>query len=91
MLHLNSPILPVTFVNQLGLSTGIFNMITDCNSKLRLSSMRLFAHRCQELQSHPAFMSEMDESRPMSAAMEGLQALKYESESADGLYVLYFC
>lgn len=29
-------------------------------------------------------MKEFDPSQPMSEAMEGLQALKYESESAEG-------
>ena len=39
---------------------------------------------CQELNEHPAFMSQFDASQPMSAAMEGLQALKYESDSQQG-------
>lgn len=36
-----------------------------------------------ELKQHPAFMTDYDETQPMSAAMEGLQALKYESDSTD--------
>jgi tetratricopeptide (TPR) repeat protein len=36
-----------------------------------------------ELKQHPAFMTEFDETQPMSPAMEALQVLKYQSESTD--------
>jgi hypothetical protein len=39
----------------------------------------------QELKKHPAFMTDYDETKPMSPALEGLQALKYQSDSNDGM------
>lgn len=35
-------------------------------------------------------MTEFDETKPLSAAMEGLQALKYESDSNDGRNIIPF-
>lgn len=35
----------------------------------------------EELKNHPAFMKEVDWSKPLSPEMEGLMALKYESEN----------
>jgi hypothetical protein len=43
---------------------------------------------CQELKKHPAFMTEYDASKPMSPALEGLQALMYQSDSNDGRMAL---
>ena len=40
----------------------------------------------QELKYHPAFMTEFDPSQEMSPEMEGLQQLKYESDSAYSEY-----
>jgi len=37
---------------------------------------------------HPAFMTHYDETQPMSPALEGLQALMYESENNDGMILL---
>ncbi|ESN92960.1 hypothetical protein HELRODRAFT_189633 [Helobdella robusta] len=41
----------------------------------------------EEMKQHPAFMTEFDESKPMSPAMEALQVLKYESQSCDASVV----
>ena len=38
----------------------------------------------QELQNHPAFMKEFDVTKPMSPALEGLMALKYDTDDAIG-------
>jgi len=37
----------------------------------------------EELKQHPAFMTEIDATKPLHPALEGLQALKYESDSND--------
>lgn len=37
----------------------------------------------EELKQHPAFMTEIDYSKPLSPMVEGLQALKYDSEQSD--------
>ena len=44
----------------------------------------IIKYHLQELKQHPVFMTEFDETKPMSEAMEGLQALKYESNDNDG-------
>lgn len=36
-----------------------------------------------ELKQHPAFMTEYDSTKPLPAALEGLQAVKYESDNCD--------
>jgi hypothetical protein len=38
----------------------------------------------EELLNHPAFMKEIDWSKPLSEEMEGLMQLKYESEDPVG-------
>jgi len=37
----------------------------------------------EELKQHPAFMTDYDLTKPLPAALEGLQAMKYPSESCD--------
>jgi len=37
----------------------------------------------EELQQHPAFMKDYDSTKPLPEALEGLQALKYQSDSCD--------
>ena len=37
----------------------------------------------EELKQHPAFMSECDLTKPLPEALEGLQAVKYQSDSCD--------
>ena len=39
----------------------------------------------QELKTHPAFMDEIDPSQPLSAATEGMMAMKYESDDLVGV------
>lgn len=41
----------------------------------------------QELKKHPAFMTEFDPSQEMSPELEGLQQLKYESDSKECMYL----
>ena len=42
----------------------------------------------KEMKQHPAFMTEFDESKPLTPALEALQILKYESPSNDGGFFL---
>ena len=42
----------------------------------------------QELNQHPAFMRDIDLSKPLSSAVEGMMAMKYESDSAQGGNIL---
>jgi len=37
----------------------------------------------EELKQHPAFMTDYDSTKPLPEALEGLQALKYQSDSSD--------
>jgi len=37
----------------------------------------------EELKQHPAFMTDHDPSKPLPEALEGLQAMKYQSDSCD--------
>ena len=39
----------------------------------------------QELDKHPAFMKDVDFSKPLSSEMEGLMQLKYECEDPKGM------
>ena len=36
------------------------------------------------MKQHPVFMTEIDETKPLSQAAEALQALKYQSDDKDG-------
>jgi len=37
----------------------------------------------EELKQHPAFMTDYDSTKPLPEALEGLQAMKYQSDSSD--------
>ncbi|GFO42337.1 tetratricopeptide repeat protein 4 [Plakobranchus ocellatus] len=40
----------------------------------------------EELKNHPAFLQEIDYSKPLPPEIEGLMQLKYESENPTGKY-----
>lgn len=43
----------------------------------------------QELKDHPAFITQIDESKPLPPLLEGLQSLMYESDSAESMAILF--
>lgn len=56
-------------------------MIQQSNEKRQSGgNVQTFEEIAAELESHPAFLKEIDPSKPLHPALEALQALKYESE-----------
>ena len=63
------------------------SIFSDKKSQLLIDFAVFCDHTCsrqQELNQHPAFMQKIDLSKPLTPEVEGLMAMKYESDSAQG-------
>ena len=51
--------------------------------------MYIVPHLLKEIESHPAFMKDVDYTKPLSKEMEGLMRLKYEQQDPTSISLLH--